>query len=77
MELMGVSMTREQTSFAYVSSCCMSSLNRRRVVPLYTRVTPVGPQRPTPVHTRISVGLSLFLTYNTSLYTNAGLQLQV
>lgn len=42
----GVSTTREQTSFAYVSSCCLLSLNRRRVVPLYTRVTPVGSQSP-------------------------------
>ena len=42
----GVSMTREQTSFAYVSSCCLLSLNRRRVIPLYTRVAPVGSQSP-------------------------------
>ena len=42
----GVSMAREQTSFAYVSSCCLSPLNRRRVAPLYIRVTPVGSESP-------------------------------
>ena len=46
MELMGVSMTREQISFAYVLNCCLLSLNRRRVVPLYTWVTPAGSESP-------------------------------
>ena len=46
MELMGVSMTRERISFAYVSSRCLSSLNRRRVVPLYTWVTPASSESP-------------------------------
>ena len=55
----------------------LSVLNRRRVVPSYTRVTPVGPWSPIPVHIRTPVGLSLFLTYNTSFTYHAGLRLQV
>ena len=39
-------MTREQTGFAYVSSCCLLSLNGRRVVPLYTWVTPASSESP-------------------------------
>ena len=32
-----VSMTRERIRFAWLSSCCFLSLNRRQVVPLYTQ----------------------------------------
>ena len=68
-------MTREQTSFAYVSSCCLLSLNRRRVVPLYTRVTPVGLRSPNTGSYMCSVWSLLIPNLQYRLTTNAGLRL--
>ena len=69
-------MTRKQTSFAYVSSCCLLSLNRHRVVPLYTRVTPVGSQSPNTGSLMCPVWSLLIPNLQYKLNTNAGLRLQ-
>ena len=69
-------MTRERIRFAWLSSCCFLSLNRRRVVPLYTQV---GARRFTesrPAHTRVRLGFYPFLPYNTSYTVYGGLCLR-
>ena len=76
MELMGVSMTREQISFAYVSSCCLLSLTRRRVVPLYTRVTPVGSQSPNTGRYSYPGWSLLIPNLQYKLHIDAGLRLR-
>jgi hypothetical protein len=51
-------MTTEQIRFAWVSSCGFLSLNRRRVVPLYTQVYDRPVYRvPRPAHTSVRLGL--------------------
>ena len=66
-------MTRQQTSFAYVSSFCLLSLNRRRVTPLYTQEDPGRSTESRGWLIQVSASVSSFLSYNASLYNHGGL----
>ena len=69
-------MTKERIRFAWVSSCCLLFLNRRRVVPLYTWV---DARRFTESRGRlinVSGSVSTLSILQHKLYINVGLPLQ-
>ena len=71
-----VSMTRERIRFAWLSSCCLLSLNRHRVVPLYTQVDACRfkESRDRIIIVSNSVSIPPILQYK--LHDNVGLCLQ-
>ena len=69
-------MTRERIRYAWLSNCCLLSLNRRRVVPLYTWV---DARRFTGSRGRlinVSGPVSTLSILQHKLHTNVGLCLQ-
>ena len=69
-------MTREQIRFAWLSIWCFLSLNRRRVVPLYTQVDARRFTESRPAHKRVRLGFYPFLSYNTSHTSYGSLHLR-
>ena len=76
MELPRVLMTRERIRFALLSSCRFLSLNRRRVVPLYTHVDAWRFAESRLAHKRVRLGFYPFLSYNISYTPYGGLCLR-
>ena len=71
-----VSTARERIRFDWPSSCCFLSLNRSRVIPLYTQVDAYRFTESRGRIIEVSGSISIPLTYNTSLLDKVGLHLQ-
>ena len=76
LELLEVSMTREQDTLCLALDQLFLSLSRWRVVPLYTRVDALRPTESRPAHKQCPAQQLVTSTLQYKLYHHGGLSLR-